>query len=185
MSYYVILGDGRRFGPADVPTLNSWILQNRVGPNTILEDVTTGNQYQASTVSGLNFPSDSPPPIDAPPSVTYESPTAQQHSPFANPSVTNPYATPPQPMSTYPRGGQPAFDDGRNELTWSFVCSFGGIALCCCFPAAIGGVVLGNKAKAKGNPNAKAAVIVSWVALAVGLLYWIFALSMSTWPFGF
>jgi hypothetical protein len=45
--YYVLWPDGQRFGPADLQTLQRWIVENRVGPATILEDASNGRQLRA------------------------------------------------------------------------------------------------------------------------------------------
>lgn len=60
--YYVILPTGEKFGPADLTTLQSWVNENRVQPNTIIEDAVQNVQIPASRVIGLNFPNTSPPP---------------------------------------------------------------------------------------------------------------------------
>lgn len=170
MQFYVVLTDGRRFGPADTATLNQWIIEGRVGPSTILESAETGAACEARSVVGLDFPghSASPPTQHEPP------PVEEQPQSFSDSA----YSTPPQPMSSYPRGAaMGGYDDGRNLLTWSFVCSFGSIPLCCCAPAAVAGIVLGVQAKQKGNANAKAAIIVAWIVMAIEVVYWIFSWS--------
>lgn len=53
--YYVIAHDGNRYGPADIPTLQQWIQQNRILPSTMLENAETGQQLPASAISDLQF----------------------------------------------------------------------------------------------------------------------------------
>lgn len=64
MGYYVIAHDGKRYGPADVETLQQWVREGRIAPNTTLEDEFTGTQIRASLLPELShlFPSVSPPP---------------------------------------------------------------------------------------------------------------------------
>ncbi|MBV6458881.1 MAG: hypothetical protein HONBIEJF_02020 [Fimbriimonadaceae bacterium] len=56
MEYYVLGADGNKYGPADVPTLNTWAQEGRVLPTTLLEDFQTGQKLQASAVVGMQFP---------------------------------------------------------------------------------------------------------------------------------
>ncbi|GBC95074.1 hypothetical protein HRbin16_00861 [bacterium HR16] len=67
MGYYVIAHDGNRYGPADIETLQQWVREGRVAPNTTLEDEFTGTQVRASLLPELShlFPSTAPPPTDA------------------------------------------------------------------------------------------------------------------------
>src|SRR6478672_6495405 len=53
MQYYVIGPDGNKYGPADVPTLTTWITENRLTPQSMLEDFNTGQRVPASSVPGL------------------------------------------------------------------------------------------------------------------------------------
>ncbi len=67
MGYYVIAHDGKRYGPADVTTLQQWVREGRIAPNTTLEDEFTGTQIRASLLPELShlFPSTGAPPSDA------------------------------------------------------------------------------------------------------------------------
>ncbi|CEK15438.1 Protein of unknown function (DUF2628) [Chthonomonas calidirosea] len=60
--YYVLAQDGNRYGPADIPTLQQWIDENRILPTTMLEDASTGQQLPASALSELRFPTVMPQP---------------------------------------------------------------------------------------------------------------------------
>lgn len=64
MGYYVIAHDGNRYGPADIETLQQWVREGRVAPNTTLEDEFTGTQMRASLLPELShlFPSEMVPP---------------------------------------------------------------------------------------------------------------------------
>jgi hypothetical protein len=51
--YYVLWPDGQRFGPADLPTLQRWAVENRIGPGTLLEEVGSGRHLRATDVPAL------------------------------------------------------------------------------------------------------------------------------------
>jgi len=55
MGYYVIAHDGDRYGPADIPTLQQWVREGRIAPNTTLEDEFTGTQIRASLLPELSY----------------------------------------------------------------------------------------------------------------------------------
>lgn len=55
-SFFVIGADGSKYGPADVPTLSQWAADNRLNPNSELENASTGARTTASMVPGLMFP---------------------------------------------------------------------------------------------------------------------------------
>lgn len=71
MGYFVIAQDGNRYGPADIATLQQWVREGRIAPNTTLEDEFTGTQIRASLLPELSylFPSQETPPAD-----TYQQP---------------------------------------------------------------------------------------------------------------
>lgn len=177
MKYYVIWPDGQKFGPADIPTLNQWIQENRVTAHTELESADTGARLSAASVPGLMFPAASPDPMAANPTpnpveTTYASPYGGASAPGTDPMQNNPYQYPPQPSGyVRPAGTQ----DGQTEAIISFVCS--GLGLCCCCLLPIAGIILGNIAKNKGNPLGNTAMIVGWVVLVLsiaGNLIWFF-----------
>jgi hypothetical protein len=64
MGYYVLAHDGNRYGPADIETLQQWVREGRIAPNTTLEDEHTGTQIRASLLPELShlFPSQGVPP---------------------------------------------------------------------------------------------------------------------------
>src|SRR4051812_20967043 len=55
MQYFVIGPDGKEYGPATVDTLKEWVAQNRLGPQSMLKDFSSGVQLPASEVADL-FP---------------------------------------------------------------------------------------------------------------------------------
>jgi hypothetical protein len=54
MNYFVIMPDGKKFGPASLGLLNQWIQQSRLKEHNLLEDE-MGVTKPASEVEGLNF----------------------------------------------------------------------------------------------------------------------------------
>ncbi len=105
IKYFVVASDGQKYGPADVATLNHWIGEGRLHPNTMLVEEGTDMQVQASGVPALKFvappaPAQSPPPAAQPP--------APQPATPGVPSLGNPYDTPrpgaPQPFSSNQAG---------------------------------------------------------------------------------
>jgi hypothetical protein len=139
MQYYVIGPDGNRYGPADVPTLRQWVLERRILPQSLLEDVRTGQRMPATAVLG---------PLEMPgqpmPGAYPEQPTAYQGSPYA----------------------RPAYDNGANELTYAIVFLVLGF-VCCPFIFCPLGVWKANQAMAKGNPSAKVVRILNYVFLII------------------
>jgi|GEM_PF-504117 len=72
MRYYVIAEDGKKYGPADLTSLNEWIGQSRLHAANWLEEEMTGARVMASEVRDLNFAKlnqdgNSVPPITPPP----------------------------------------------------------------------------------------------------------------------
>lgn len=67
MGYFVIAQDGNRYGPADIATLQQWVREGRIAPNTTLEDEFTGTQIRASLLPELSylFPNQEVPPADS------------------------------------------------------------------------------------------------------------------------
>src|SRR5689334_17380904 len=84
MRYYMIADDGTKYGPADLPILNQWIVEGRVGPLSTLQEVATARYVRADTVPGLAF-----------------------HAPMAQmpPPPGNPYQNAPASPVAYPRPG--------------------------------------------------------------------------------
>lgn len=56
MRYFVIGPNDEQYGPADVPTLNAWVLEGRVTPTTTLQEENGGARFAASMLNGLTFP---------------------------------------------------------------------------------------------------------------------------------
>lgn len=172
MQYFVIHPNGQKYGPADIPTLNQWILENRLSPSTELEDAATLQRIQASNVPGLNFGSVASPyqptqgvqnPYEVP-----GSPTVQSPNPYAQ--APNPYAHAPNP-SQYQTSATPANGNTEAILGWVFA----GIGTLCCFSICgivfnIVGLVMGYQAKQKGNSQGTAIMILSGIMLGLSIL---------------
>ncbi|MEA2553871.1 MAG: hypothetical protein QOJ65_2047 [Fimbriimonadaceae bacterium] len=152
MQFFVIGPDGGKYGPADVETLKQWAVENRLGPQTMLEDFNTGQRMPASAVQGL-----------------FEGQGAATAT--AQPGQMNPpglYENPPTP-AYYGRPGNASGDDGSKELTLSFV--FLVLSFFCCWPIfAPLGIINANKATQKGNPTGNIARILNIVVLVLGIV---------------
>ncbi len=169
MKYFVILEDGRKFGPADIPTLNKWIEEKRLTPETMLESEVTGEQHKASMLPGLNFQAAAP----APQPDVFKSPDpVQQPTDQGQPgSSQSPYdySQPPQPTAGYSRAPVQGYSEESQKLvTASWIKMI--IGFFCCFLITIWGLTDAIKAKNMGNPNASAPVIVGWILLGLALL---------------
>jgi len=55
MNYFVIGPNGELYGPADIATLNQWILQGRLLPTTMIQEELGGARFAASMLRELNF----------------------------------------------------------------------------------------------------------------------------------
>ena len=98
MRYFVIGGDGNKYGPADLNTLQDWAKDNRLAPNTQVIPEGTETPLFAHQVPGLfGNPMPETPvyqqPIYVPPAVSPDQP--------AQPSQ------PEQPYGSQPYGDQP------------------------------------------------------------------------------
>ncbi len=54
MAYYVLGPGGAKHGPAELHTLNDWIAQGRIVPETLIEDM-GGTKVPARAIRGLTF----------------------------------------------------------------------------------------------------------------------------------
>ncbi|MCH7905095.1 MAG: hypothetical protein IH944_11110 [Armatimonadetes bacterium] len=101
MKFYVIAGDGHKYGPADIATLNQWVKEDRITRNSQLENAETGQRLRAGDVSGIDFSPD----ISTVGS-EYQQPAAQAN-PYEPPGLEQSSALqqPPGSASPYPRPG--------------------------------------------------------------------------------
>lgn len=152
MQYYVIGNDGNKYGPADVPTLKGWIAENRLSPDSMLEDFNTGQRIPASQVAGL-FDSQGAPTMTAQPGAA---PTG------------NMYENPPQPIQGYYQRPGVGSADAQSDFTKALVFSILGM-ICCPIIFGVLGIVYANKAKEKGHPSGQAIFIFSIVAICIGI----------------
>jgi hypothetical protein len=53
LRYFVHAPDGQQYGPADIPTINQWIVEGRVVPTTLLQPEGSTMRAAASTLDGL------------------------------------------------------------------------------------------------------------------------------------
>jgi len=135
-------------------TLQQWVAEGRILPNSLVEDEFGGPQMAASTVPGLIFPT-----------TTYATPPqpGQGYAPGSpSPYAENPYNQPQQ--SNYYRPPASAYSNA-GDVNNAWIC--GVVGLLCCGPVSIVGIVLANRAKQAGNPNAQAPLILSIIATAL------------------
>jgi len=149
MPYFVIGLDGEKFGPVDVLTLNHWVQDGRVAPDSMLEDVSTGQHVLASSISELVFQA----------STSF----VQGNPPSNYPRNQNVVGT----------------DLGAKDLETAWLFATTGIIgsivflfLCPLFSAlnvlSIFGIVYSLNAARKGSPNTKGAMICSIIGLVLG-----------------
>ncbi len=154
--YFVVGADGSKYGPADVPTLTQWAADNRLTPTTELENAATGTRTSANMVAGIIFPT----------AAAAASNPIQPTFPGTGGASTGQYSQAP---TNYPRNDYSDPNAGKTELIISFVMSAIGL-LCCPCIFSVGGIVLGNMATKKGNPNGKTAMILGIVSLVLGFV---------------
>jgi hypothetical protein len=149
MHYFVIAPDGSKYGPADIQTLNHWVVEGRVTSSTMLENATNGQQIVANSLPGMIFPVPSP------------------GGAFASQSN--------YPRGAVAFG--PDNGDGDLKTAWTFaiigVCFALPMAACCTLLSVVNvfsilGIVYSSNAKKKGNMGTKGALACSIVGLALG-----------------
>lgn len=151
MPYYVVGLDEERFGPADVLTLNHWVQEGRIAPETMLEDVSTGQQVLASSIPELTFP---------------------VAASFAEGNPQSNYPRHHHVVGT---------DEGAKDLETAWLFATTGIIgsivflfFCPIFSMinvlSIFGIVYSLKAARKGSSNTRGAMICSIVGLVLGIL---------------
>jgi len=161
MQYYVIGPDGNKYGPADVPTLKQWVAENRLQPDSMLEDFNSGQRMPAASVAGLFGDG------------TTATATA---GPTMGPAGASPYSEAPKPTGTVYNPGA-TYDNGQSDLNLSWI--FLVIGFCVCpiiFP--ILGIWKANEAMKKGHPSANIAKILNIVVLCLNILGVIFQIVM-------
>ena len=149
MRYFVIGDDGQKYGPADIPTLQSWIGEGRLLPTQQVEEEGSGSRLAAGAVNGLNFP-------------------AQSATPGAQAPTGSPYASPySAPVGVQMQSG----DDGKNDLIVAWVLGGVGAFFCLCGlilqPIAL---IFANRAINKGNPGGNAVKIFNIVFLCISVV---------------
>jgi hypothetical protein len=192
MKFYVVMSDGRKFGPADIATLNQWIVEGRVNRDTMLENADNEQQARARDVMGLKFVAQAPDLGGTDPALRAQDPLRPAGQPVQIPgqptpyvagapedtsstpsAPSNPYGNPPQPGTPYPRSYDPHIDDGSQKLvTTAWILIAVGFALCCIFVTPFG-IYNANRAKNMGNATASTPLLIGWIVFGlqiVGLL---------------
>lgn len=183
MKYYVVLADGRKFGPADINTLNQWITEGRLNRDTMLENEENGIRARANDVAGLKWGTGAPSvdlggndpvlkageaPLKTPSS--FSDPLQPQSYVAGRPEASqqNPYANPPQ-ASPYQRTYDRHIDDGSQKMVtnaWILIA----VGFACCLFVTPFGIYQANRAKNMGNPNAQAPLIVGWIVMGLQII---------------
>lgn len=94
--YSVVATDGKEYGPVDLATVQAWIAEGRIVPDTVIVDGVTQMRAPASQF-----------PLIAPLFEQSQTSTQTQQAPFSspnNPGVGQPnYSQPPNAYGQYPR----------------------------------------------------------------------------------
>ncbi len=175
MEFYVVGDNGDKYGPADLATLNQWIADGRLLPNSKVERSADGIQGLASQVPGLNFgPVSAPGNImgDAPAQASYADPTAAYGAVPPGQFVESGY---PRARNTYDPNVVPAEIMGRfnwGAFFWNWIWGLNHKAYITLHMLTITITAYALEAIAKG---AKQATVVS-VIVGIG---WILQLAFS------
>jgi hypothetical protein len=177
MSYYVVWPDGRRFGPADLGTLQSWAAEGRISGTTEVEDIVAGVTVPASKLPGLTFEAVPPPSAPVAPVPERLAPPPDPASPYDVPgpassaaiSADNPFARPPGLSAPYPRASGEK-QVGSNELTTAWVLYALGFVCGCGCLLQVPGLVYAYQAKGKGHPGGTLATIIGWVLVVLNVV---------------
>ena len=162
MEYYVIAPNGQKFGPATVATLNAWIQEGRIAPDTLLQDAATGAQIVARALPALSF----------------------IHQPNPAPPNANPYLTqsPAHHPMFYAQGQQtwnqpPTVSSGQVLGAW--ICTVVSPLLMVCYfglAGALFGCITGGQLVKQGNKTAGGVMLafnVLWIVLFIGFRIWV------------
>jgi len=152
VEYFVIGPDGQEYGPAALDTLQQWVTEKRILPNTMLKSAASGLTVAASTVEQL-FPKSGAPPV-------YQTPTDWSQPPTAG----------------NPRPGvdtqQMSFDDGKRDVVRAI--AYAAIALALFAFTRGGGLFIGAygvfaafRARSKGHRLSNVAIAISIVAFVL------------------
>ena len=148
MRYFVIAADGTRFGPADVPTLNQWVVEGRLLPEQWVENEATRSRLQAGQIPGIVFM-------------------------VRRPEVSSGEAPPQVYQAVYGRPEYGGYDDGSGDIrmAWLYI----GLGLICCTPFMVSAFTACRRAQAKGNPKAASTRTAAWVLLILSIFLNIWA----------
>jgi hypothetical protein len=161
MQYYVIGPDGAKYGPGDVPTLKQWAADNRLSPQTILEDINTGQRMAAYQVPGIfDVPVQA---ATAQPGTMGPAPGPEQHL----------YQNPPNMAPGYYPRQQQAGDGGQTLIIVSWICSAVGL-LCCpiilCLAGIICAIIAGTQGSKKWIPPLIFGICMMVTGIVIGVL---------------
>ncbi len=148
--YFVVMPDGAKYGPADVPTLNQWLSEGRVNAQSNVQEEATGETMPLGSVPGV---------IAAASAVKQPEYPQPQQPTYQQPNVPYPRLDPVAQSG----------DGGKSSFTMSIVFSLIGF-LCCPVVFSSLGIYFGTKAKGMGHAKGQVAVIFGVVSLVVGII---------------
>lgn len=180
MNYYVIWPDGKKFGPADVPTLAQWQREGRINEETSLEEVDTGRTLNLGELGDIQMswsePAPQPPALSESERLVQEAVSQDKPVDDSNFEIPQEFATSssPYPVESY-------YKPGKSELSTAWSLIIGGfflpvIGICCSFaalagPALVGtGIYYADKAIKGGEEGGRAAKITGIVILCLQIL---------------
>lgn len=176
MYFVVDPASGQKFGPADVETLNRWVLEGRLTPASMFEDASTGQQMTAAQVPGLNM-GGTPQAAAADPMIQQPKPAAPQMPPMGES-----YSGPNRPYGgsfNNPPTGYVAANAGAEDMKKAWIWLVVGF-FCCPLIGAIVSMNYSNKAKQAGNPSAQTAFILAIILIVLGVIGIIYNISVFT-----
>jgi len=104
--YSVIASDGNQYGPVDLSTIQQWIQEGRVLPDTQILDGVTGNRGPASYFPLIApYLNQSTPPSASQPQIINQLHQPGMSYPQAGGYQQQPFGQPPNPYAQYPRPG--------------------------------------------------------------------------------
>lgn len=142
--WFVVAQDGKKYGPADLPTLQKWADEGRVTPQMLLEEEVGGRRFLASALPDLTF--------------------------RQGVAGANPWAQPPG-ASPYPRAGYYAPQTttaGSGDLTAAWILMI--LGFLCCIPLSFVAIYFADKAQRAGNPGGQTAKIVAIILAILAVL---------------
>ena len=158
MSHFVIdPSTGQKYGPAGIDTLNRWVSEGRITPQTVLEDSVSGAQIAANLVAGLNFGLSAPPPA----------PEVQPN--WSSKEDNEKYRQFKEAPAAQLPGSLPNQVPGQQEVNNAWIYLALGFAVCSVIFLPMS-IIAANRAAAQGNDTARVARILAIVLIVLNIL---------------